>query len=217
MKVADTGIGIAPDLLPHVFELFTQADKTLDRALGGLGIGLTVARKLAEMHGGTVAADSAGVGQGSAFTVRLPLSDAVAGQGAGEPPKSAEPPVPLRILVVEDNHDTAETEALLLRAYGHEVQIAYDGPAAIDMARSFQPHAMLVDIGLPGMNGYEVAAKLRAEDLAPVSLIAVSGYGQVEDQQRSRAAGFDHHLIKPVDINTLFALLHGIRWDESPA
>jgi PAS domain S-box-containing protein len=214
IKVKDTGIGIAPETLPTVFELFAQADQSLDRAQGGLGVGLTVVRKLAEMHGGTVAAASSGIGQGSEFTVRLPLSRGGAEENRGNGTAPDESSASLRVLVVEDNRDAAQAEAMLLQTQGHEIRVAYDGPTALELAIQFQPHAMLIDIGLPGMNGFEVASRLRAEGFENVLLIAVSGYGQEQDQHRSRAAGFDHHLVKPVDTNALFSLLRGIRPDD---
>src|SRR5690606_30648277 len=199
---------IAADVLPDVFELFTQADKSLDRAQGGLGIGLTVVRKLAEMHGGTVTAYSAGVGKGAEFVVRIPLSNslpAVAEQQAIEDGKTAA----LRVLVVDDSQDTARLEAALLRRSGHQVELAYDGPSALEAAERFRPHAVLLDIGLPGLDGYEVATRLRQSDLA-TALIAVSGYGQADDRQRSRIAGFDHHLVKPVNGQELLGILRGL-------
>ena len=210
IQVIDTGVGLPPEMLARVFDLFAQADSSLDRAQGGLGIGLTVARKLAEMHGGTIAAFSEGIGQGARFTVRLPMC---------EIPREAEPPSPferlanrpgkLRILVVDDNRDTAVSGALMLRTLGHEVKTAFDGPTALEMARSFKPQALLLDIGLPGMTGYEVAQKLREEGFQEQTIVAVSGYGQPEDRRRSREAGFDHHLVKPVDRDTLLAVLQG--------
>jgi PAS domain S-box-containing protein len=211
IKVKDNGMGIAPDILPHVFDLFTQADKSLDRSQGGLGIGLSVVRKLTEMHGGTVIAESLGVGEGSEFTVRLPLSSTTLQEVQSSPAGTLEPPAPLRILVVEDNRDTAQVEAMLLRSVGHEVQIVYDGLSAVAMAERFRPHAMLVDIGLPGLNGYEVAKRVRQDAKQEVTLIAVSGYGQAEDQKRSLAAGFDHHLVKPVEKQALLTILRDVR------
>jgi PAS domain S-box-containing protein len=214
IKIADTGIGIAADALPFVFELFAQADRTIDRSQGGLGIGLTVARKLAEMHGGTVTAYSEGVGKGAEFTVRLPLSEAAgkddAMRGAGPSAAGAK----LRLLVVDDNRDMAQAEALLLQKHGHEVAVAHDGEAAIQVAKEFQPHAILLDIGLPVLNGYDVAAQLRRDGFARHPLIAVSGYGQADDRERSRKAGFDYHLVKPVDVQSLMAILAQVRPDE---
>jgi CheY-like chemotaxis protein len=209
-RITDTGVGIAPDMLPRVFDLFAQADKTLDRTQGGLGIGLTVARKLVEMHGGTIAANSQGVGHGSEFTVRLPLSDASSPAPEAAAGTAVLPSAPLRLLVVDDNRDMAHTEALLLKAHGHEVQVAHDGPAAIELAHHFRPHAIFLDIGLPGMNGYDVAKTLREQGFTQESLIAVSGYGRLDDRDRSRRAGFDAHLVKPVDNQALLEILHEI-------
>jgi CheY-like chemotaxis protein len=200
-------------MLPFVFELFAQADKSLDRSQGGLGIGLTVVRKLVEMQGGSVAAHSRGIGYGSEFTVRLPLT-------AAAPVSESVPPLPsvngapkLRVLVVEDNRDTAKVEELLLRKYGHEVAVAHDGLAAIHVANNFQPHVALIDIGLPSLNGYEVASRLRQQGFEQQLLVAVSGYGQSEDRQRSRDAGFDHHLVKPVNQQELLRILGAVRPD----
>jgi CheY-like chemotaxis protein len=218
IQVEDTGIGISREMLPFIFELFAQADRTLDRSQGGLGIGLTVVRKLAEMHGGSVGANSPGVGQGSTFTVRLPLSEPVKAMVNGEKPGRDGRQPKLRVLVVEDNRDTAKVQAMLLKQFGHEVAVAHDGQAALEVARRFRPHAVLLDIGLPVLNGYEVATKLREQGFVAESLIAVSGYGQHEDRERSRRAGFDHHLVKPVDHDELISILQSIEpHDIAPA
>jgi PAS domain S-box-containing protein len=211
IKVRDNGIGISREMLPYVFELFAQADRSLDRSQGGLGIGLTVVRKLTELHGGSVSAHSAGVGQGSEFTVRLPMCgvEAVA-RTNGEAPKAASTSRKLRILVIEDNLDTAKVQELLLKKHGHEVTVAHDGPAGLEAAQAFRPQAVLVDIGLPLLNGYEVASRLREQGFSRELLVAVSGYGQLEDRERSRAAGFDHHLVKPVNHEDLLALLNDV-------
>ncbi len=206
-EVEDNGIGIPTEALPRVFELFTQVDRSLDRSQGGLGIGLTVVRRLAEMHGGSVSADSRGLGQGSVFTARLPLSDTPL--DAGEP--RAKPPLrtqPRRILVVDDNVDTANSVATLLKLAGHEVSLAHDGLAAIDEAKKSRPEIVLLDIGLPGLDGYAVARTLRDHpELAKAKLIAVSGYGQPEDRRRAHEAGFDEHLVKPVAFDKLLSLI----------
>jgi PAS domain S-box-containing protein len=215
IEVEDTGIGISREMLPFVFELFAQADRTLDRSQGGLGIGLTVVRKLAEMHGGSVSAHSPGVGQGSTFTVRLPLSDPVKAMVNGETPSRDAKPPKLRVLVVEDNRDTANVQALFLKQFGHEVAVVHDGQAALEVAPEFRPHAVLLDIGLPVLNGYEVATKLRQQGFVAESLIAVSGYGQYEDRERSRRAGFNHHLVKPVDHQELISILESIEPPEA--
>jgi signal transduction histidine kinase/DNA-binding response OmpR family regulator len=210
-RVRDTGIGIQPELLPQIFNLFTQASRSLDRSQGGLGIGLTLARRLVEMHGGSLQAFSAGTNQGSEFVVRLPVLSEL------PPPPSSESPPPtsaasFRVLVVDDNVDAAESLALLLRTMGQVVQTAFDGPAALEAAEAFGPDVVLLDIGLPGMDGYEVAQELRRRGLGDVVLVALTGYGQQQDLARARAAGFDHHLVKPADISRLpelFASFHG--------
>jgi PAS domain S-box-containing protein len=204
VRVRDNGVGIPAAVLPHVFELFAQADQPLDRSEGGLGVGLTLARSLVEMHGGSVAAHSDGPGRGSEFVVRLPLRE---GPGPGAGPAGEErgtAPGARRVLVVDDNRDAAESLAMLLRATGHEVRTAHAGPAALEAARAHRPEVVLLDIGLPGLDGYEVARRLRAEPgFKGALLVALTGYGQDEDRRRSQAAGFDLHLVKPVDLATL--------------
>jgi PAS domain S-box-containing protein len=210
VEVRDTGVGITAELLPRVFDLFAQGDRSIARSEGGLGIGLTLVQKLAEMHGGSVTAASGGPGEGSEFTVRLPAADSAAQKTT---PKAGRPHVARqssRVLVVDDNRDTVAGLAKLLGLLGHDVRIAYDGPTAIEVARSHRPEVVLLDIGLPGMDGYDVAKRLRTEPYCKDSLIiAVSGYGQEEDRRRSKQAGFDHHLSKPVDYESLMALLSG--------
>ena len=207
LKVKDNGIGLSPPMLTEAFELFAQADKSLDRSRGGLGIGLSVVKRLVEMHAGTVWAESDGLGKGSRFAVRLP---ALKG-GEGHAPQPEAPPgetKPQRILVVDDSVDTAIGMMKLLRIAGHEVEIVHDGNEAIEVARTFRPHVILLDIGLPGLSGYDVAARLRNEDCCRHSvLIAASGYGQEQDRERSRAAGFDHHFAKPIDIDLLISII----------
>jgi signal transduction histidine kinase/DNA-binding response OmpR family regulator len=209
-RVRDNGTGIPPQILPHIFDLFTQADQSLDRAHGGLGIGLTLVRRLIEMQHGTVTAFSAGPGQGSEFVVRLPAlpteqPPAPADNGATVPHASAKG---CRVLVVDDHVDAAASLAMLLRLYGHEVRTASDGPSALEEARSFRPEVVLLDIGLPGMDGYEVARRLRKEIPDDhITLAALTGYGQDRDRSRSQEAGFDHHLVKPVDPEALQRLL----------
>ena len=211
LEVSDTGIGIAPELLKKVFDLFSQADRSLDRAQGGLGIGLSLVRGLVEMHGGSVAASSEGEGKGSVFHVRLPNSRIV------EAPfqRSSPSPVPApthgrrRILVVEDNPDSAEAMAMLLRELGHEVALVGDGNVAVGVARQFEPDVILLDIGLPGIDGYELARRLRLqEETRGARMIAITGYGQPSDRERSVAAGFDQHLVKPVDPSRLAAAVN---------
>jgi PAS domain S-box-containing protein len=208
IRVIDNGIGLSPEMCGRVFDLFAQADRGLDRSEGGLGIGLTVARRLAEMHGGSISVESAGLGRGSAFTVRLPLAAQSEGEARLSSHPTVGPPARLRIMVVDDNHDTATSAAMLLRAYGHDVETAYDGPAALELARSFEPHAVLLDIGLPGMNGFEVAKSLRSDGFEATTIVAVSGYGQAEDRVRSQEAGFDYHFVKPVDYSAVLAVLY---------
>jgi K+-sensing histidine kinase KdpD/CheY-like chemotaxis protein len=207
IKVRDSGIGIPKEMLPRVFELFTQVNPEIDRTKGGLGIGLTVVRSLTEKHGGTVSATSDGLGKGTEFTVRLPRSkDRITGDDSKW--KVAHPPPGLRVLVVEDNVDTAAAVSMLLTQAGCETNIVHDGAAALEAAETFCPNAVLLDIGLPGLNGYEVARRLRSDSRHPrLRLIAVSGYGQAQDQQRSKDAGFDYHLVKPVDLQALMGLL----------
>ena len=217
IRVRDTGSGIGPDLLPRIFDLFAQGQRSLDRSDGGLGVGLTLVRQIVSMHGGTVQAYSEGPGLGSEFIVRIPLliaepegmsesgadASAAAGTGAGCCAGARR-----RIMVVDDNHDAALSTSLLLEFCGYEVRCAYDGPTALATAAEYRPDAILLDIGLPGMDGYEVAARLRRmPETAGVLLIAVTGYGQAEDRSRAQAAGFDHHVVKPVEPETLHALL----------
>jgi PAS domain S-box-containing protein len=209
VRVRDEGAGIRPDLLPHIFDLFVQGDRSLERTQGGLGIGLTVVQKLIEMHGGTVTAHSAGLGRGTEFVVRLPCLEAAPRQQPTRAPSSvAGGSVSRRVLVVDDNVDAAESVGILLKMWGHEVRLAHTGPDALRAAEGYQPEVVLLDIGLPGMNGYEVAKHLRQEpQLTKTKLIAVTGYGQEEDRRRSKDAGFDHHLTKPVELDALHALL----------
>jgi signal transduction histidine kinase/CheY-like chemotaxis protein len=212
LRVIDSGCGIAPDMLPRVFDLFTQAHATLDRAQGGMGIGLTLVRRLVELHGGTVWVDSAGVGRGSVFTVRLPL----AAEALARPESDATPPAPIAaepgaapqdVLVVEDNADSRELLVELLANVGHRVEAAVDGPSAVHAALTHPPRVALIDIGLPGLDGYTVARKVRAALGESVYLIAMTGYGQPEDRRRAVEAGFDLHLTKPVDMRALCHLL----------
>ncbi len=208
ITVKDTGVGIPPDKLPEMFELFAQGDRTLARSEGGLGIGLTVVNKLVQMHGGTVKAKSEGIDKGSKFSIRLPAGQRPASVQAPEkwPADSKRPAA--RILVVDDNVDMAKGMARLLQLLGHDVKTAHDGPEAFKVARAQRPEFVLLDIGLPGMDGYEVAARLRHEGWCPGAVfIAISGYGQDEDRRRSKEAGFDHHLVKPIDHHTLLTLL----------
>lgn len=212
VRVRDNGIGIAPDLLARVFELFTQANRSLDRSQGGLGVGLTLVRRLIELHGGAVEAHSAGLGKGSEFVVRLPTISAPTNNGSFDSTPmanghSTNPALRLRTIVVDDNVDAAESLADLLRMLGHDVQVAYDGPGGLAMARAAKPDVVLLDIGLPGMSGYEVARRLRADPDFTALLVAVSGYGREEDRRQSKEAGIEHHFVKPLDFRQLQLLL----------
>ncbi len=209
VRVRDDGVGMSPEMIEHAFELFTQADRSLDRAQGGLGIGLTMVKSLVQMHGGSVQASSEGLGKGSELVVRLPLC-AAPEEAIAAAPASAEASRPLRTLVVDDNVDGASSLALLMEMLGHEAAVAHDGPEALEMALASRPDLVLLDIGLPGMDGYEVAARLRQAGLASTVLAALTGYGREEDLARSREAGFDHHLVKPVDISTLQKVLASV-------
>ncbi len=211
LSVRDSGEGIPPHLLPRIFDLFVQGARTLDRSEGGMGLGLTVAQRLVHMHDGTIEARSAGAGQGSEFIVKLPLSTQqpfparVAGHATEQMyPKGP----PRRVLVVDDNADTADSLATLLRRDGNEVRVAYDGPSALELATEYKPDVGLLDIGLPGMSGYELARELRKIDGEnPMLLIAITGYGREEDFRESRQAGFDRHLVKPVSFERVEQLL----------
>jgi PAS domain S-box-containing protein len=210
VSVRDTGIGIAAEDLPRIFGLFLQVETALERSQGGLGIGLSLARGLVELHGGTIEARSAGPGKGSEFTVQLPIV-AEQGKAAHEPASSGEKPESshkCRILVVDDLRDAADSMATMLRVIGHETRTAYDGLEAVQTAAAFRPHVVLLDIGLPKINGYEAARRIRSEPWGRnVALVALTGWGQEEDKQRSVEAGFDHHLTKPVDPAALEKLL----------
>ncbi|HZY87234.1 MAG TPA: PAS domain S-box protein [Gemmataceae bacterium] len=200
VRVKDTGVGIGADLLPRVFDLFVQADRSLARSEGGLGVGLTLVKKLVEMHGGSVSAYSEGPGRGSEFVVRLPaVPEAPAAAGGPAPGGPATAGTSRRVLVVEDSVDAAESTAMLLRLLGHAVETVYNGPSVLGAVRRFRPELVLLDIGLPGMSGYEVARQLRAEPgLGGLVVAAMTGYGQDDDRRRSHEAGCDAHLTKPL-------------------
>lgn len=207
LQVADDGMGMSEALLQRAFEPFVQGERALDRADGGLGIGLTLVRSIAELQGGAVSAASAGPGLGTTMTVTLPLAEPAAVAPLQEPELTV--PAPRRVLVVDDGRDAAESLAMLLRMHGHEVRVAYDGEQALRYAAAAPPQVVLLDIGLPGMDGYEVARRLRRlAGVATARMIAVTGYGQAQDQQAAQAAGFDGHLTKPVDTDRLLALLN---------
>ena len=208
LQVIDNGAGIEPHLLPIVFDAFVQSERSLDRPGGGLGLGLTLVKALVELHGGSVAATSAGQGRGSTFSITLPLL-AIAKRSPSQ--KSVEAPTggeSLRVLVVDDNEDITQSLAMLLRLMGHEVRTATDGVLALDAAREFSPQVILLDIGLPKLNGYDVARELRAiPALRATIIVACTGYGSADDRQRSLAAGIDRHAVKPVTADTLTAIL----------
>ena len=210
IRVRDTGIGISAELIPRVFDLFIQGDRSMARSEGGLGIGLTLVRRLVEMHDGTVEVFSDGIGQGSEFVVRLPVLDDCQRNGESETDSNWElqSSANRKVLVIEDNKDGADTLAMLLRMMGHEVQIAYSGLEGLRVAERFQPDVILLDIGLPGICGYDVAIKLRQHaNFQHTVFVAMTGYGQEEDRQRSLEAGFSHHFIKPLEPKILAQLL----------
>jgi PAS domain S-box-containing protein len=215
LSVRDTGIGIDRDMLPHVFGVFVQARQALDRAQGGLGLGLAIVRGIVQLHGGSVEARSEGRGQGASFVIRLPAAPAMretAAQPASAPMATGDPIGERAILVVDDNEDAADTLAAFLEGAGHRVCVAYDGPSALRAAAVEPPDVALLDIGLPVMDGYELASRLRELPvLENLALVAVTGYGQESDRTRSRAAGFDAHLVKPVDLAEVEALVRSIR------
>jgi len=223
ISVRDNGLGVEPEMLPRIFDPFVQGPRPIDRSPGGLGIGLTLVRMLVELHGGRVEARSDGIGRGSEFTVTLPIlrrttaAPARASAPAPAPPASGRP---VRILLVEDNPDAAESYALLFGVAGHDVRVARDGLAALRAAEEFVADVAFVDVGLPGIDGYEVARRLRTlSGWANAVLIALSGYGRSEDKAMARDAGFDHHLTKPVEPDVLerFLAQLGRRTDAAPA
>jgi PAS domain S-box-containing protein len=212
VRVRDTGDGIAPELAPRLFDLFSQGTRSLDRSQGGLGLGLAIARNLVELHGGSVSAHSDGPGRGSEFVVRLPRSmpnePLAAGVVAAAFAPSNQSGQALRVLVVDDNHDAANMLAEALHDMGCQTETAFDGPSALEAAKQFRPRLVLLDLGLPVMDGYEVARHLRQDaELVPLKLVAVSGYGRASDKQMSVDAGFDEHLVKPVDIDKVRSLV----------
>jgi signal transduction histidine kinase/DNA-binding response OmpR family regulator len=217
VRVIDTGIGIRPESLATIFELFAQVDRTLDRAQGGLGVGLTLVQRLVELHGGSVQASSTGPGQGAEFAVRLPLRAATQDAEAENVDRTlGARGIGCRILLVDDNVDSAQTMATLLRMEGHETDVVYDGESALERALTMAPDVIFLDIGLPGISGFQVARELRAKpQTCRTTLIAVTGYGQTSDRQRAFEAGFDHHLVKPVDLNIVHGLLAALKRRES--
>ncbi len=210
VSISDNGVGIPAGMLPRIFDLFTQAEKRDERSRGGLGIGLALARQLVELHGGSIEVASPGAGMGSTFTVHLPLQRAGA-EPVVELPARAEGRSPLKVLVVDDNISAAKTTAQILAMVGHEVTMAHNGPAALEMAQRVVPDVIMLDIGMPGMSGYEVCRELRRNPgFARTILIAQTGWGQEKDRQKTQAAGFDHHLTKPVNFTELARLLAAV-------
>jgi CheY-like chemotaxis protein len=219
LRITDSGVGISTEMLPRVFELFTQERQTLDRAQGGLGLGLTIAKSLVELHDGTIQAHSEGHGKGSEFVIRFPMvseaSTSAAASTSANAPHLSTIRTGRRILVVDDNVDAARLTAEALEAIGHDTRVAFDGPAALEIAATFHPDLALLDLGLPLMDGYELAQQLGADagDRRPL-LVAVTGYGQASDRDRTTAAGFHGHVVKPVDLTQLMALLERLFVEE---
>jgi CheY-like chemotaxis protein len=212
VTVSDSGVGISPDALPRVFEMFTQANATDARAQSGLGIGLSIVRSLVEMHGGSVTADSEGPGRGSRFCVRLPLSTA-SGAAAAAPRNgpARTRAKPRRILLVDDNRDAADILRTLLQMWGSEVRVVHDGLAALETVDLFRPDVAILDLGLPGMDGYEIARRIRERPAArDCKLIALTGWGQEEERRHTEAAGFSRHLVKPASIEAIQEALEAI-------
>jgi CheY-like chemotaxis protein len=209
LRVRDTGLGIDPELLPHVFDLFVQADRSLDRSRGGMGIGLTLVRRLVELHRGTVDVHSAGLGQGSEFVVRLPVEMPPSRPSPSPPPPPTRPAAPpTRVLLVDDNVDYAKGLATLLRASGYEIRVAHSGSTALEAMGAERPDVLVLDIGLPEMDGYEVARRVRQDpELRRLRIVGLSGYRPESDSPLARAARFDSYLLKPVRIEELKAHL----------
>jgi CheY-like chemotaxis protein len=203
VRVRDNGLGIPLDSLPRIFEMFSQVDANMERSQGGLGIGLTLVRRLVEMHGGTVEAHSDGPGQGSEFSVILPLLEkAIEDQGSrsgrGEPVAAS---LKRRILIVDDNHDSAMSLGMMLTLMGNETRLAHDGLAAVEAASNFLPDIVLLDIGLPKLNGYEACRRMRTHAWSKdMVIVALTGWGQEDDRRRSAEAGFNHHMVKPIEV-----------------
>lgn len=212
IQVRDTGLGIPPLMLDEVFEMFTQINRTLDRSQGGLGIGLALVKRLIEIHGGSITAESPGLGKGSTFTLRLPIAETASPSvqsAAGPSAEALDPCIPARrVLVVDDNVDGANSLSAMLQIRGHEVRTANSGLEALELARPFLPDVVFLDIGLPGMNGYEVAKRMREElALRETVLVALTGWGSEDDKRESKQAGLDFHLTKPVDITAIDSVL----------
>jgi CheY-like chemotaxis protein len=210
VSVKDTGIGLTPEMLPRLFEMFSQAKPALERAQGGLGIGLSLVKGLVEMHGGRVDARSEGRGRGSEFIVRLPVVEQARAAHTGHPAEQQRQPQveKRRILIVDDLKDAVDSLSMLLRAMGHEIHTAYDGEDAVAVAQKQRPDAVLLDLGMPRLNGYDACRRIRAQRWGKeMFIVAVTGWGQEEDRRRSREAGFDDHLVKPVDTVALMKVL----------
>lgn len=208
--VSDHGIGISAEVLPHIFEVFAQADRSKARSEGGLGLGLTLSRRLVELHGGNIRATSEGPGMGSQLVVRLPVSPKPATENAGDNfvDDMRTESHKFRALVVDDNVDSASAIAKLLQLYGHDARCAFDGASALTIAQQFEPDLILLDISLPDIDGYEVLRRLREQTFASRPIVAaVTGFGQPEDRIRTQEAGFDHHLVKPFGPDDLMKML----------
>jgi len=205
IAVTDNGVGISQELLPKVFDLFVQGERTLDRSQGGLGIGLSIVKRLVEMHYGRVSVSSAGHQLGTRFELRLPLLEGVTAVPSSP---AAIPDTPRRVLIVDDNEDAANTMAMILKLEGHEIATAYSGVQALACMDEFKPEVVLLDIGLPGLDGFQVAKRIRAQaKYQRTRLLAMTGYGREADRQRTREAGFSGHLVKPVDFGDLKRML----------
>ena len=219
ISVKDTGIGIPADMLPKVFEMFIQGDRSLEKSRGGLGVGLSIVKQLVEMHGGRVEAHSEGPGRGSEFIIRLPI---VPAPTQAQPPKSERElpmakPTRHRILVVDDNVDAAKTMSMMLKIMGNEIRTAHDGQQGIETAEEFRPDMILLDIGMPKLNGYDTCRRIREQPWGgSIFIVALTGWGQEDDKRRSREAGFDYHLVKPVEPAALESLLANLDPDPDP-
>ncbi len=218
VSIADNGPGIPAEQLERIFELFTQVDQTLERAHGGLGIGLTLVKNLVELHGGAVTAASPGLGHGSTFSVALPLADQQEVNMSLSPEQTTTEPSKLngelpkrRILVVDDTHASGKMLSILLKSLGQDVEVCYDGPSALEKVQEYQPTLIFLDIAMPGMSGYEVATQLKSNpSTAPIVLVAMTGFGQESDRQRAFESGFDHHMIKPANLESLKEVIRGV-------
>jgi len=213
VSVRDTGIGIPADKLTSIFDMFSQVDRSLEKSQGGLGIGLSLVKRLVEMHGGRIEAKSDGPGRGSEFVVRLPVDvEASRPQAADRQEEPEAPKSSLRILIVDDNKDGADSLAMMLKMMGNDTRTAYDGKEGVELAGEFRPEVVLFDIGMPKLNGYEACRLIRKQPWGrKIIVIAVTGWGQEDDRQRSHDAGFDHHMVKPVDPQDLMKMLTGLQ------